>query len=39
MAASQLDAYETACDNAFKVEACSDVAAGTVPSACSSLPK
>jgi hypothetical protein len=36
MAASRLDAYEVACDNAFEVEACSDVAAGTVPSACSS---
>jgi hypothetical protein len=38
MAAAQLDAYEMACDSAFQAEACSDVAAGTVPSACSSLP-
>jgi hypothetical protein len=36
MAAAQLDAYEMACDDAFKVEACSDVAAGMVPGACSS---
>jgi hypothetical protein len=38
MNAARLSAYETACDTAFKAEACADVGVGTVPAACATVP-
>jgi hypothetical protein len=38
MNATLLQQYESACDAAFKNEACTDVAAGTVPAACKTVP-